>query len=283
MTKILLTSLVVCYILQCIVGGIWGDLFLDRWFALSVSGIKAWRIHQLLTFQFMHAGVFHLLGNCLGLYFFGRAVEETLGKSGVLKLYLLSGTIGGLLQIALAASFPSRFSGGVVGASAGVFGLIAAFVARSPDMPITIYLYFVFPVTIKAKVILYFEGAMALAGIVGSWTQHFSMGNVAHAAHLGGMITGLLYIRWMGSIPRQFEFWKPFTRKRAPAPKELVGAVPRRAWRKVEQPAPDLPPAEFISREVDPILEKISAQGIHSLTERERQILEAARTKMAKR
>jgi hypothetical protein len=44
-----------------------------------------------------------------------------------------------------------------------------------------------------------------------------------------------------------------------------------------------LPPAEFISREVDPILEKISAQGIHSLTDRERQILEAARSRMARR
>jgi hypothetical protein len=63
----------------------------------------------------------------------------------------------------------------------------------------------------------------------------------------------------------------------------LVSAAPRRAWRNAGKPVEDLPPAEFISREVDPILEKISAQGIHSLTERERQILEAARNKMAKR
>jgi hypothetical protein len=55
--------------------------------------------------------------------------------------------------------------------------------------------------------------------------------------------------------------------------------VSRSAGRKAEE----LPPAEFISREVDPILEKISARGIHSLTERERQILEAARSKMARR
>ena len=45
----------------------------------------------------------------------------------------------------------------------------------------------------------------------------------------------------------------------------------------------EVPPDEFISREVDPILDKISAHGIHSLTERERQVLEAARSKMAKR
>ena len=54
-------------------------------------------------------------------------------------------------------------------------------------------------------------------------------------------------------------------------------------WRGATSPAQDLPPAEFISREVDPILEKISAHGIQSLTDRERQILEAARAKMERR
>ena len=54
-------------------------------------------------------------------------------------------------------------------------------------------------------------------------------------------------------------------------------------WRKAEKSSGELPPEEFISREVDPILDKISAHGIHSLTPQERQILEAARSRMAKR
>jgi hypothetical protein len=55
-------------------------------------------------------------------------------------------------------------------------------------------------------------------------------------------------------------------------------------WRPAKtEPGDDLPPEEFISREVDPILDKISQHGIHSLTERERQILEAARKKMERR
>jgi hypothetical protein len=55
-------------------------------------------------------------------------------------------------------------------------------------------------------------------------------------------------------------------------------------WRGKRDPAPaETPPEEFISREVDPILDKISAHGIHSLTPREREILEAARSKMGKR
>lgn len=284
MTKILLLSLVICFIVQWIAQGLWGPFFVDKWFALSKEGILTGKVYQLLTFQFMHAGLWHLLGNMIGLYFFGRAVEDILGKWATLRLYLLSGTIGGLIQVALALAFPKYFAAGVVGASAGVFGLVAAFATRSPDMPITMLIFFVFPVTFPAKVILYFEGLTAILGILAPWL-HLAMGNVAHAAHLGGMITGILYMRLQGHFPKPFEFWKPFAKKPAPAPRELVGTAPRRAWRKnqLQPPDPELPPAEFISREVDPILEKISAQGIHSLTDRERQILEAARTKMAKR
>jgi len=276
MTTILLITVFACYIVQVILSAVLGGARVDAWFALSTAGMRAGRIYQLLTFQFMHAGWLHLLGNMIGLYFFGRAVEESLGRWGLLKLYLLSGTIGGLLQISLAFAFRNQFDG-VVGASAGVFGLIAAFATRSPDQPITMLIFFILPVTFAAKVFLLIEAVFSLAGMSGMFHD-----NVAHAAHLGGMITGIFYIRWMSSITGRFEFWRPFVRKRRPDP-ELVSATPARAWRSRRQPAEELPPAEFISREVDPILEKISAHGIHSLTERERQILEAARHKMAKR
>jgi hypothetical protein len=220
----------------------------------------------------------------IGLYCFGRAMEESLGRIGLLKLYLLSGTIGGLVQIILAFIFRGYFAGGVVGASAGVFGLIAAFATRVPDQPITMFIYF-FPVTFKARVLLIIEACIAVFGLVGPLLSDGMRSNVAHAAHLGGMLTGIFYIRWGGrGAPRRFEFWRPFTKNDPPKPKrELVTAVPRRVAQGIRKPQENLPPAEFISREVDPILEKISAQGIHSLTERERQILEAARSKMAKR
>jgi membrane associated rhomboid family serine protease len=268
--------------MQRIAEGVLGADWVDKGFALSTAGLKAGRIYQLVTFQFMHGGWMHLLFNMIGLYFFGRAMEETLGRRGLLTLYLLSGTVGGLLQMALAFALPVYFVGGVVGASAGVFGLIAAFATRAPDQPITMFFY-IFPVTFKAKYLLLLEGSLAFLGVLGPLIHFTALtGNIAHAAHLGGMLTGIFFIRWAGKGPRPFEFWRPFAR-REPSPKrELVGAAPRRAWRSARKPPEDLPPAEFISREVDPILEKISAQGIHSLTERERQILEAARSKMAK-
>jgi membrane associated rhomboid family serine protease len=281
MTTVLLISVFGCFLAQMIAQAIWGAT-IDDLFALSVRGLRAHRYYEVITFQFMHGGWWHLFGNMIGLYFFGRAMEEALGKKQLLILYLLSGTIGGLLQIALALTFPIYFSGGVMGASAGVFGLIAAFATRAPDQPVTMFVYF-FPVTFQAKFFLLFEAIFALLGVFGPLIHFTALtGNVAHAAHLGGMLTGIFFIRWAGRIPGRFEFWRPIARRLQPKP-ELVGAAPRRFSRGARQPVRDLPPAEFISREVDPILEKISTHGIHSLTGRERQILEAARNKIAKR
>ncbi len=251
--------------------------------ALSRTGLEHGRIYQLITFQFLHGGVLHLLGNMIGLYFFGRAVEAMLGSRGMLKLYLASGTIGGLLQVALGFAFPSLFGAGVVGASAGVFGLIAAFSIHAPDDPITLLLFFVLPVTFPAKVLLICEGLISLLGVIGPLVGVVIFdADVAHAAHLGGMLTGIVWIRVMMSPNPPFQFLRTLFER--PAPKRASPAPSaKRALKSTRKKPEELPPGEFISKEVDPILEKISAQGIHSLTDRERQILQAARNKMAKR
>lgn len=283
MTTMLLVTLVGCFILQLFLQGFKGTPWVMSWLALSKEGLEHGRIFQLITFQFLHGGVWHLLGNMIGLYFFGRTMEGMLGSRGMLKLYLASGTIGGLLQIALDFAFPNYFGGGVVGASAGVFGLIAAFATHAPDDPITLLLFFVLPISFPAKVLLIAEGAISLLGVVGPLIHApiFDPG-VAHAAHLGGMLTGILWIRWVMAPGRSFEFLQSLTERKTPK-REAAAPPAKRIWKTPRKKAEELPAGEFISREVDPILEKISAQGIHSLTERERQILEAARNKMAKR
>jgi membrane associated rhomboid family serine protease len=243
---------------------------------LSLDGLQHGYVYQIITFQFLHASLWHLLGNLLVIYFFGRTIEEALGTREFFKLYFLSGTIGGLLQTGLTFLLPEHFRGTVVGASAGAFGLIAAFAARAPDQPITTLLFFILPVTFPAKVLLWIEGVLAIYGLL------VPSGNVAHAAHLGGMLCGLAYIRWLSSPERGPGFWNSLRRPRPR--KEYVPARISKGsnWRRQETEE-ELPSAEFISREVDPILDKISAHGIHSLTDRERRILEAARKKMAKR
>jgi len=289
MTTILCVTLIGCYLAQMLLTSLKGDIWLMDYLALSADGLKNWHIYQLITFQFLHGTLWHLLGNLIGLYFFGRAVESVLGGKEMLKLYLISGTVGGLLQVALEVVFrrinPDYNVASVVGASAGVFGLIAAFATNAPDNPITMLILFVLPVTFPAKFLLIFEGVISVLGLLAPFPVfHMSWfaGNVAHGAHLGGMLTGIAWMRWAMTPHRSFEFWKPFSSRQSPK-RSLADLAPKRAPRNPKQSTEELPPAEFISQEVDPILEKISAHGIHSLTERERQILEAARSKMARR
>jgi hypothetical protein len=167
--------------------------------------------------------------------------------------------------------------GATVGASAGIFGVVAAFAALHPEQMITIFAYFI-PITLKAKYLLIIEAAIAVFGMA------FPEPGIAHAAHLGGMIGGLVYAHLLVPGYRKLFFWPTFRRVHR---RELVGAggVKRSFWPRAKNHSEeeDLPPAEFISKEVDPILDKISAHGIHSLTPRERQILEEARAKMRKR
>jgi membrane associated rhomboid family serine protease len=271
-TTILLISLVVCYIVQLILDRNFYS-FRDN-FALSLHGLREGKAYELVTFQFMHASPMHLLGNCIGVFFFGRAIEQALGGRDMLKLYILSGTFGGLVQIGLDYIFHGMYGPGVMGASAGVFGLIAAFATRAPDMPITMLVFFFLPVTFPAKVFLMLEGLISLVGILPTGF----MPGIAHGAHLGGMLTGIFFIKWINRPQRAMVVWKPERRK-----PQLVSTPKRAAWRKPRKKVEEVTPGEFISKEVDPILEKISAHGIHSLTEQERKILEAARDKMAKR
>jgi len=278
MTKVLLVVNVVCFVLQSVFET-YRIFPVSHYFALSLEGLRQGWIFQIITFQFLHGGLLHLLGNLLGIYFFGRSIEDMLGRSGMLKLYLASGVFGGICQIALGLIFPSQFGGGgVLGASAGVFGLIAAFATRSPNQPITLLLFFILPVTFPAKALLLIELGLAVFGIL------IPSGNLAHGAHLGGMAVGIAWIKWMSRSNTALVLWRPF--RRQPKRRELISTpqIKRSPWKrpaKVEEE--ELPPAEFISKEVDPILDKISAHGIQSLTERERQVLEAARKKMAKR
>ena len=256
---------------------------LNEYFALSVVGLKHGYIWQLLTYQFMHAGWLHLLLNGWAIFMFGREVESTLGRTKFLTLYFSSGIIGGLLQALGTILFPYHFGyteqfgwPSVVGASAAAFGLVAAFATLYPERMLTLLLFFIIPINMPAKALLLISTLVAIYGLA---VVH---DNVAHAAHLGGILTGLIFIRyamyWNFAWP-----WKRRTTRRLERETVKVSAGKYSLWNRVEKPTEDYSTTEFISREVDPILEKISAHGIHSLTERERQILDAARKKMVKR
>ncbi len=245
------------------------------WFALSADGLRHGYVWQLLTFQFMHANFPHLLFNCLAIYMFGTGVEEALGRKSFYTLYLSSGVFGGLVQATLGLLLKgTMFQASVVGASAGAFGLTAAFALLFPDS--LLMLLFVIP--LRAKYLLPLSAILAVAFMLAP--AH--AGNVAHAAHLGGLVAGFIFVRY--AVHWHFR-WPQLARPRRRPVRRLVRVPANKPadWRDTVPVEEDLPPDEFLSKEVDPILDKISAQGIQSLTERERRILERARSKVGKR
>ena len=288
-TVVLVVSLVVAFIFQIT---LLPRSFSNDYLALSLEGIQRGFVWQLLSFQFMHGGWIHLLVNCWVIYIFGRELEWVLGKARFLTLYFSSGVVGGLLQMLGAWIWPTHLGGAVVGASAGGFGLVAAFAAIDPERQLTMLLYFIIPVKIRAKSLLLVSLVLAVLGIV--FPHSIAGGAVAHAAHLGGLLAGIAWVKlgwhrdyvqlpweaWLG----RWHDWRPFQNRQRKRELVKAASIKTLKWTrpKAEQLA-DPPPEEFISREVDPILDKISEQGIQSLTERERKILEAARNKMAKR
>jgi len=276
LTVALLIVNAIVFVFELVVSGYSRSLFIeDHYFALSVEGLKNGFVWQLLTFQFMHAGLWHLVFNCWAIYVFGRAIEETLGWKKFLILYLSSGVVGGICQVLAALLWPGLFGGPVVGASAGGFGLIAAFAVLFPERELMMLLFFILPIRLSAKMLLMLSAVLALAGVI------FPVDHVANAAHLGGMLTGVVFIRqfiqgrWMQS---------GFSSGNAVPGEFITGRAGKSSlWRSASnKPDEDLSTDEFVKSEVDPILDKISRHGIQSLTERERQILEKARARMAK-
>lgn len=246
------------------------DTFQGTYLALSLEGLKHGYVWQLLTFQFMHANWMHLLFNSLAIFFFGRPVEQAFGARKFLALYFTSGVVGGLVQMLGALAIPS-FGGPVIGASAGGFGLIAAFAVLYWEQRFTVFIYFLFPVNLSGKMLLWGSVVLCLVSML-------FPGSIANAAHLGGILAGALFARQI--IRGGFSL--PTFRSDTPV---FVTPKPQRKFWGAAAPRPneDMSADDFLKSEVDPILDKISAHGIQSLTARERDILEKARLKMTKR
>src|SRR5262245_40397054 len=107
-TVMLVAANVVAFFLQWIALQFWHFRVYD-YLALSVEGLRQGYVWQLLTFQFLHGGIFHLAMNCITIFIFGREVEEALGRRSFLALYLTSGVMGGLVHALAGALLGGRF------------------------------------------------------------------------------------------------------------------------------------------------------------------------------
>jgi len=229
------------------------------WTTFALVPALAWvRPWTLVTYMFLHGGLGHIFFNMLVLYFFGPVLEARLGSRHFLRLYLVSGLAGGLLSIALT---PLQAGGiPIIGASGAVFGVQLAFAYFWPRQPI--YIWGVLP--IEARWLVIIMTAMAvMGGFMGPG------GGIAHFAHLGGFAGGFLYLKWMER--RQQAPLREWRAKAAPRPGRTESSTQSmNRWRQIRRE--DL--HEVNRDELDRILDKISAKGLDSLTQSEREFLD---------
>ena len=159
--------------------------FCALWFGASPFG--EFHSYQFVTYMFLHASVEHIFFNMFALWMFGRTLEYELGSKRFLIYYMVCGVGAALIQLAtayLTGEMPIQ----LVGASGAVMGLLLAFGVMHPNAVIMLLIP---PIPMKAKWFVVIYGVIEL--FLG-WTGFG--GNVAHFAHVGGMLWGLLLLQW---------------------------------------------------------------------------------------
>jgi membrane associated rhomboid family serine protease len=228
--------------------------FWESWFALSPTSFRSGFLWQAVTYGFLHGDFFHLLFNMLALWMFGSELEAYWDRGSFYTLYFFSIVMGALVTVVVDAipGMHPFHSFLVLGASAGVYGILVAFAMIWPDRELLFML--IFPM--KAK---YFVMILMLLIV-------FSQGgNVAHMAHLGGAIGGYLYVKNRGFFRKFSEFhWSPsrYLQKR-----------------KMLQYQKQMYDQLHAKERVDELLAKISKSGMNSLSSKEKKFLKEASAK----
>lgn len=242
-----------------LVTSILGRSLFFEWFGFAPAAALT-RPWGALTYMFLHGDIWHLLLNMLVLFFFGPPLESRWGSSEFLKYYLLCGLGGVLLSFVFAPGTA------IIGASAAIYGLMLAFAWHWPEAPI--YIWGIFPVPAKWLVgfffVLTFISAFGGTG-----------GRVAHFAHLGGLLAGLLYLKFGDRLGARFADMRSsrVAERLAIVPRGVPGAEASDGAASRGK-AGEAGREEDLLDEVDRILDKISARGLAALTDEERRVLD---------
>lgn len=261
--KWLLISNIAVFVLDMMIGGRLAD-----WGHFSVRlGLEQFQLWRLLTFQFLHANGNHLLANMIGLFFFGHFVEHWWGSRRFLVYYLATGVAGALLYMLLfyAGWFgtdPIPLGGGeffpassipLVGASAGIFGILVCVALIAPQL--RVLLFFFIPMSMRA---------FAIGALVFSSYMILTNGNNAggEAGHLGGAILGFILMKnpWLISFVSEAT---QGVKKRRTIDAQIVR----------EQKIRPRIHINMDDSEIDRILDKVNEEGVQSLTEAEKEVL----------
>lgn len=208
---------------------------------------------QFFTYMFLHSPIYlrHILMNMFLLWMFGSDLEREWGGRKFLQYYLITGIGAGFMY------YLSAVNSGIptIGASGAIFGILVAFGMTFPERIVTLLVFFVFPVSMKAKHLVMLFAVIELLLYISSG----SAGGVARFAHLGGMLIGYLYLRrerrGYGGTP----WWSDLSFRIS------QGRIRQRAKQRE---------AREKEEDIDAILDKIARRGMGSLTWRERRILQ---------
>jgi membrane associated rhomboid family serine protease len=240
--------------------------------ATWAGGIEFWRF---LTFQFLHANIMHIFFNMLGLYMFGAMVEDHLGPKKYVAFYLTCGIFGGFLYLVLNLAGQFLSIPGVlindtrtplIGASAGVFGVIMACAKIAPNTVVQLILP---PVPLKMRTMAYAYVGISFASLL------LGTNNAGgEAAHIGGAIAGYFFIRNSHLLR---DFFDVFTDSRRPGGRSklrLAGDGPDRV-RASTRASEELAAEEAaMDRDLNRILDRVKEVGSEGLTDEERATLE---------
>lgn len=190
-TKVLIITCVVAYFVDFILSNIGfqiAGLNLNEILGLVPEFVKdrGW-VWQFVTYIFMHGHPLHLLLNMLILWYFGAEIELKLGTAAFARYFLICGVGAGVFNFVVNLMFsdPSRLSHPIIGASGAIFGVLAAYGIFYGNRYFLVF--FLFPM--KAKYfVLVMAGMELIMGVEGNPRD-----NVAHFAHIGGMLIGALY------------------------------------------------------------------------------------------
>jgi len=239
-----------------------------RWGIFTVdSAVFHGQVWRFITFQFLHDpnGISHLVFNMIGLFFFGPRIETYLGSRRYLAFYLLCGVAGPLAMLGFwsVGVLGITAQTGLVGASAGIFGVLIAAARVSPNTRVMLLFP---PIPMKLRTL-----AWVVVGIAAYMVLTNGRNAGGEAAHLGGAALGFLLI----SKPSVLDWADGFSLRR------LGGGSRGAGERRIEKPREQRKKTGgwFESDEkreatIDRILDKVNAKGLHSLTDRERRILQ---------
>lgn len=188
-TRNLLIANVAVFLLQQVSG-----TFMLQYFALWPLGSGLFGVWQIVTSAFLHGSVTHILFNMIALYMFGGTIERTFGARNFTIYYFVCAIVASLLQLAVLWFAPPSQYGPTLGASGAIFGLLLAFGMLYPHEKVMLMFL---PIPMPAWLFVIGYAAVELTlGVTGIEP------GVAHFAHLGGMLGGIVLIQyWRGRLP----------------------------------------------------------------------------------